>query len=205
MHSAIPQGVTPMFRFDSAWLILVALALSMSSTALAQESTLNTAPLTTLPTFSNERLGTGVPSRLPKVDVQRPVFTIQSGGPVALPMPQFRPSREITPASTRAKETKGSLPIIEQSRPWQKSDTENPTPNDQTLPPSRPATARSAPTTVSPTIPSAARSQPQLTAELPSVVRRVPATTAPLPQTRPVPTTVPAGTSPARVLNFSIN
>lgn len=197
-----------MFRFVFAWLVVVALALSMSSTALAQESTLNTAPLTTLPSFSSERLGTGVPSRLPKVDVQRPVFTIQSGGPVALPMPQFRPTREMTPTTIPAKEAKGSLPIIEQTRPWQKSGIENPTASERTLPPTGPITARYAPTTMPPTTPSTTWQQPQLTAELPSVVRRIPATSAPLPQqqqTRPAPPQGPVGTSPARVLNFSIN
>ncbi len=88
---------------------------------------------------SNERLGTGVPSRLPKVEVQRPVFTIQSGGPVALPMPQFRPTRDMAPTAPQPKETKKSLPTSEQTQPGQKPAMQNAKVSERPLPPPRPA------------------------------------------------------------------
>lgn len=200
-----------MLTFHSLRIAVFALTLAGGSIAAGQESTLSTTPLNTLPTVSNERLGTGVPSRLPKVDVQRPVFTIQSGGPVAMPKPQFRPSREVVPHTTPAHEAKGSLPIIEQTRPWQKSGPEKPAATDRSLQPwpqARATVARTTPPGVRPVTPSTPWQLPQLTAELPTTDRRVPATTAPLPprpQPRPVTTPVPAGEAPMRVLNFSIN
>lgn len=202
-----------MFTLDPLRIAVFVFALGVSSIAAGQESTLSTTPLNRLPQASSERLGTGVPSRLPKIDVQRPVFTIQSGGPVALPKPQYRPTRESTPPTTATAESKGSLPIIEQTRPWQKSGNENKTAFNRstpTLPQARPLAARTAPPGVRPATTSPTWQSPQLTAELPTTEQRVPATTAPLPkrpQPRPVTTPAPASESPApaRVLNFSIN
>lgn len=190
---------------------LGALILSIGNIAIAQDAKHNTAPATTLPHVSSERLGTGVPSRLPKAEVQRPVFTIQSGGPVALPKPQYRPNLPVTPPTTVATEAKNSLPIIEQTRPWQKSVNDNITFSERslpTLPQNRQATAGTAPPGGRPATMSPNWQPPQHTAELPTSERRVSATTTPLPQrpqSRPTTTPAPTNQAPARVLNFSIN
>jgi hypothetical protein len=200
-----------MFTIDPLRIAVFALTLGVGSIAMGQETTLSTSPLTTPPTVSNERLGTGVPSRLPKVDAQRPVFTIQSGGPVAMPKPQFRSTREVTPTTTPANEPKGSLPTIEQSRPWQNPGSENKTASERpspTLPQTRPAVARTASPSVRPATTSPTWLQPQLTAELPTPDRRVPASTSPATPrslSRPLTTPAPTSEAPARVLNFSIN
>jgi len=198
-----------MFRLDLLRLVVAALGLSVGTAGSAQESTINTAPQTTLPTLSNERLGTGVPSRLPKVEVQRPVFTIQSGGPVALPMPQFRPTRDVTPTAPQAKEIKNSLPSIEQTRPGQNSATQNVKVGERRLSPTRPAISSTAPPAARPAASQPTWLQPQLTTGRPVEFPRTTATTGPLPLQRPLPRPtpgpVPAAETPARVLNFSIN
>lgn len=205
-----------MFSLNSLRTAVFAITVYGSNIAAGQDSTLNTLPLSTLPQVSNERLGTGVPSRLPKVEVQRPVFTIQSGGPVAMPMPQFRPIRETTPTNAPVNESKSTLPMIEQTRPWQKSGNENAKPSERqpsNLTQARPTTFPNEQTRARPGMPvstaQATTGLPtRLTAELPTTERKViPAATAAPQRPLPRPATTPMSTSeaPARVLNFSIN
>jgi hypothetical protein len=194
-----------MFRFVSLCLVGLAAVLSLGKSTIAQETSLSTALQAPLPLPSNERLGTGVPSRLPKVEVQRPVFTIQSGGPVALPVSPARPSREAAPAATPAKEAKSALPIIEQTRPWQKPGLDERPANERFLPnravmtPPLPASGQTTQRTPTP-VPS------QLINETPSAVRPFPTgpvVAVPTPASRSsAPSMSP---TPARVLNFSIN
>jgi hypothetical protein len=200
-----------MFNNLSPRFAVYALTVYAGSIALGQETTISTMPLSTLPQVSSERLGTGVPSRLPKVEVQRPVFTIQSGGPVALPIPQFRPIRETTSSSPTAYETKNNLPITEPSRAWQKSTLEETKPADRPYPTysqTRPKASFTASPPVRSTAQATANSQAHLTAELPTAERKIvpPTTISPQrTQLRPPATTAPANENPARVLNFSIN
>jgi hypothetical protein len=211
LRSYFERGYLLMYTINPWHLAVFVITLGASSIAAGQATTLSTTPLATLPTVSNERLGTGVPSRLPKADVQRPVFTIQSGGPVALPMPQFRPTREVTLTATPATEAKGSLPIIEQTRPWLKSGDENKTASPRalpTLPQARPVASSSTLPGVRPAATALTSQSPQLTAELSTTVRRTPTTGTQMPQpvqTRPTAAPTPASQTPARVLNFSIN
>ena len=200
-----------MFTPNFLRITLVAMSVYVGNSAAAQDSTLSTTPSATLPLVSNERLGTGVPSRLPKVDVQRPVFTIQSGGPVAMPKPQFRPIRETNTTSVTGSESKSTLPMIEQTRPWQKSGNENLPPTERQSPTNNQARSTASPSEQSrirPVTQTTLQSQPRLAGELPRVERKLVPTTATAPQKaspRPAALPVPTSESPARVLNFSIN
>lgn len=197
-----------MFSKNSLRMALFALTIYMGNIAAAQDSTPTTIPSATLPLVSNERLGTGVPSRLPKVEVQRPVFTIQSGGPVAVPKPQFRPLRETNTSSAASNETKSTLPMIEQTRPWQKSGNEIPPPTEhqlQSITQTRATTPYSGQTRIRPVMPALLKYPPHSTAELPAAERKIipaPAPQKPLP--RPAALPVSGSENPARVLNFSI-
>ncbi len=198
-----------MFTRNSLRITLVVMTIYVGNIAVAQDSALNTMPLSTLPQVSNERLGTGVPSRLPKVEVQRPVFTIQSGGPVAVPKPQFRPIRETNTANATGNEIKSTLPMIEQTRPWQKAGNEIPPPTErqlQSITQTRATTPYSVQIRIRPVTPAMLQSPPHLTAELPIIERKIVPPTAPLkPLPRPVTLPLPVSENPIRVLNFSIN
>ena len=202
-----------MFSFYSLRTAVFALTVYAGNIAAGQDSTLSTMPLSTLPQVSNERLGTGVPSRLPKVEVQRPVFTIQSGGPVAMPLPQFRPIRETTTTNAPVHESKSNLPMIEQTRPWQKPGNENAKPTErqqQNLTQTRPPAPPSEQNRIRPAVQTSPGTQSRLTAELPATERKViPATGVapqrPLLRSAAMPVPIPASETPARVLNFSIN
>jgi len=187
-----------------------ALTVYAGHVANSQESTLNTLPMATLPTVSSERLGTGVPSRLPKVEAQRPVFTIQSGGPIAVPKPTFRPIRETNAIKAPALDAKSNLPMIEQTRPWQKPGIENSLPMDrqlQAITQIRPAALPIEPKRIHPVTPTTLQPLPRLAAESLNyehhyVTGMGPAPQLPLPRYKAVP--APISENPARVLNFSI-
>lgn len=179
-----------------------ALAMLWGTISAGQETTFSTTPLPTTAQVSPERLGTGVPSRLPKADVQRPVFTIQSGGPVAVPKPQFRAARDL-PVTPSTSETKTARPNSEQVRSGQKLDSEKafvPERRLATMPPTTPIAGQ--------TSPAPNQSQTLPTANSPTPEQRI-SGTKPATLTKPlsVPAKAPATTieTPARVLNFSIN
>jgi hypothetical protein len=126
-----------------------------------------------------------------------------------MPKPSFRPVRESNPSSASVNESKSSLPIIEQTRPWQKSGNETPPPLDHQLKTqTRSATAQSKPSQTRLVQQAVSPSQPRSIADLPNVERKtVPATGSVLSRPAPRPANAPATATeaPARVLNFSIN
>ncbi len=200
-----------MFKIDHLSIATFALVASVCGFGVSQETKLNSAQLLPLPQASNERLGTGVPSRRPKVESQRPVYTIQSGGPVALPAPQFRPIRETGPANAPASKKETSLPTIEQTRPWQKAGSESMTPREHSaknMLPNRTVPVQTGPSRLRPAMPTTAWS-PARTIPEPTVKRHLPQLPASLqPKLGPQPPAAlpqPTNISPARVLNFSIN